>query len=110
SRKYGNKRRNCSMAIELPPNVTAQRKPISPTSYEYIFRHSELGQLGRMLLNVCASGTSRIICLVHGQPGDKLTAQRRARLGPLRHNRAAEPRSKLTCPRGPTGPQAPAMA
>ncbi|GGC08509.1 hypothetical protein GCM10007205_16970 [Oxalicibacterium flavum] len=98
------------MAIELPPNVTAQRKPISPTSYEYIFRHSELGQLGRLLLNVCASGTSRIICLVHGQPGDTLTEQRRAVFEPLAHKLAEQMRSKLTFAKGPTDPQLPAMA
>ena len=43
------------MSFQLPPNVTAQRKPISATSYEYILRHSELGQLGQIMLSACTS-------------------------------------------------------
>jgi|SRR5690606_24355451 len=98
------------MAIELPPNVTAQRKPISSTSYEYIFRHSELGPLGRLLLNGCASGTSRIIGLVHGQPGEQLTEQRRAIFEPLAHKLAEQMRSSLTFAQGPGDPQLAAVA
>lgn len=76
------------MAIELPSNVTTHRKSISAIFYEYIFRHSELGKLGRLLLNVYPFGTARIICLVHEQPGDTLTEQRRAVFKPLAHKLA----------------------
>jgi hypothetical protein len=71
------------MSFQLPPNVTAQRKPISATSYEYILRHSELGQLGQILLSVCISGSCRITALVHGPSGDLLTERRRAVFEPL---------------------------
>lgn len=71
------------MTFQLPPNVTAQRKPISATSYEYILRHSELGQLGQILLSVCVSGNCKITSLVHGQPGELLTERRRAVFEPL---------------------------
>lgn len=71
------------MSFQLPPNVTAQRKPISATSYEYVLRHSELGQLGQIMLTVCMSGKCRITTLVNGQPGDALTERRRAVFEPL---------------------------
>lgn len=71
------------MSFQLPPNVTAQRKPISSTSYEYILRHSELGQLGQILLSVCVSGNCKITSLVNGPPGDMLTERRRAVFEPL---------------------------
>lgn len=71
------------MSFQLPPNVTAQRKPISATSYEYVLRHSELGQLGQIMLTVCISGKCRITSLVNGQPGETLTERRRAVFEPL---------------------------
>jgi hypothetical protein len=71
------------MSFQLPSNITAQRKPISATSYEYILRHSELGQLGQILLSACASGRCKVTCLVHGQPGDQMTERRRAVFEPL---------------------------
>lgn len=71
------------MSFQLPPNVTAQRKPISATSYEYILRHSELGQLGQIMLSACTSGSCKVTSLVNGQPGDQLTEQRRAVFEPL---------------------------
>lgn len=98
------------MAIELPPNVTAQRKPISATSYEYIFRHSELGQLGKVLLSVCTSGTSRLTCLVNGDPGARLTEQRRAIFEPLARKLAEQMRLTATFLKGPGDTQSVAMA
>ena len=71
------------MSFQLPPNVTAQRKPISATSYEYILRHSELDQLGQIMLSACTSGSCKVTSLVNGQPGDQLTEQRRAVFEPL---------------------------
>jgi hypothetical protein len=71
------------MSFQLPPNVTAQRKPISATSYEYILRHSELGQLGQILLTASAAGKCNVTYLVNGQPGSQLTEARRAVFEPL---------------------------
>lgn len=71
------------MSFQLPPNVTAQRKPISATSYEYLLRHSELGLLGQILLSVCVSGSCKITSLVNGQAGELLTERRRAVFEPL---------------------------
>jgi len=71
------------MSFQLPLNITAQRKPISATAYEYVLHHSELGQLGKIMLSACISGTCNVTCLVHGQPGDQMIQQRRAIFKPL---------------------------
>ena len=71
------------MSFQLPLNITAQRKPISATAYEYVLHHSELGQLGQIMLSACISGACNVTCLVHGQPGDQMTEQRRAVFEPL---------------------------
>ncbi len=85
----GNKE-SCHMSFQLPSNVTAQRKPISTTSYEYILRHAELGQLGQIMLSVCARGNCKITSLVNGMPGELLTERRRAVFEPLARTLAAE--------------------
>lgn len=71
------------MSFQLPLNITAQRKPISATAYEYVLHHSELGKLGQIMLSACISGECNVTCLVHGQAGDKITEQRRAVFEPL---------------------------
>jgi len=45
------------MGLQLPDNVTAKRTAISPTSFEYTFQHTELGELGSVLF--CAMHTGR---------------------------------------------------
>jgi hypothetical protein len=45
------------MGLQLPDHVTAKRTTISPTSFEYTFQHSELGELGSVLF--CAMHTGR---------------------------------------------------
>ncbi len=37
------------MGFSLPVDVTVQRKPLSATSFEYIFRHHSFGKLGRLV-------------------------------------------------------------
>ena len=93
------------MSFQLPPNVTAQRKPISATSYEYILRHSELGQLGQILLSACASGSCKVTCLVHGQPGEQLTEQRRAVFEPLARTLAEQIQLTTNFPKAATEKQ-----
>lgn len=78
------------MSFQLPLNITAQRKPISATAYEYVLHHSELGQLGQIMLSACISGKCNVTCLVHGQPGDKITELRRAVFEPLAKNLAEQ--------------------
>ena len=91
------------MSFQLPPNVTAQRKPISATSYEYILRHSELGQLGQILLSACTAGCCKVTSLVHGQPGEQLTEQRRAVFEPLARSLADQIQLTTNFPKAATG-------
>ncbi|HEY6772850.1 MAG TPA: hypothetical protein VI140_02650 [Oxalicibacterium sp.] len=91
------------MSFQLPSNVTAQRRPISATSYEYILRHSELGQLGQIMLSVCVSGHCRITSLVNGTPGESLTERRRAIFEPLAKLLAEQIKPALTMPSSPAG-------
>ena len=71
------------MAMKLPDNVTAKRTPISPTSFEYTFQHSELGELGSVLF--CAMHTGR--CHVTHQlciaPAADLSERRRQMFEPI---------------------------
>ncbi len=71
------------MSFQLPLNITAQRKPISATAYKYVLHHSELGQLGQIMLSACISGGCNVTSLVHGQLGEQITEQRRAVFEPL---------------------------
>ena len=71
------------MSFHLPSNITAQRKPINATAYAYILHHSELGQLGQILLSACVTGRCNVTSLVHGHPGDQMTERRRAVFEPL---------------------------
>ncbi|MES2024781.1 MAG: hypothetical protein V4448_04400 [Pseudomonadota bacterium] len=91
------------MSFQLPPNVTAQRKPISATSYEYILRHSELGQLGQILLSACTSGACKVTSLVYGQPGEQLTEQRRAVFEPLARSLAEQIQLTTNFPKAAKG-------
>lgn len=87
------------MSFQLPLNITAQRKPISATAYEYVLHHSELGQLGQIMLSACISGACNVTCLVHGQPGDQITEQRRAVFEPLARTLAEQIQLTTNFPR-----------
>ena len=71
------------MAFQLPTNITAQRKPISPTSYEYILQHSELGQLGKIVMYAGSSGGCMVTYQVFGSSDDWKTEQRREIFDPV---------------------------
>jgi len=72
-----------TMSFHLPSNITAQRKPINATTYAYILHHSELGQLGQILLSACVTGRCNVTSLVHGHPGDQMMERRRVVFEPL---------------------------
>lgn len=87
------------MSFQLPPNITAQRKPISATAYEYVLHHNELGRLGHIMLSACISGACNVTSLVHGQPGDQMTEQRRAVFEPLARSLAEQIRLTTNFPK-----------
>ncbi len=49
----------------------------------FIFRHAELGELGRMLLQERSDGQTQITCSVVGDPNDPMTAKRAAIFEPI---------------------------
>jgi hypothetical protein len=71
------------MGIELPHQVTARRTPISPTSFEYTFRHSELGELGSVLFCATHSGGCHVTHQLFRGAGDELSEMRREIFEPL---------------------------
>ena len=49
----------------------------------FIFRHAELGELGRLLLQERSDGQTQIACEVVGDPNDPMTAKRAAIFEPI---------------------------
>lgn len=70
------------MAFQLPYNVSAIRRPISPTSVEYSFLHSELGELGRVLFCARRAGGFHVTHQLSGS-ADDLSEMRREIFEPL---------------------------
>ena len=68
--------------FRLPPAVSMQKEP-RPSGWAYVFRHAELGLLGRLVLQGLPSGHCQVSCEVAGDPADPLTARRRAVLEPV---------------------------
>ena len=54
-----------------------------PSGWAYVFRHAELGLLGRLVLQGLPSGHCQISCEVAGDPADPRTARRRTVLEPI---------------------------
>ena len=68
--------------FHLPPAVSMQKEQL-PSGWAYVFRHAELGLLGRLVLHGLPSGHCQVSCEVAGAPADPLTAKRRAVLEPV---------------------------
>lgn len=73
------------MGFTLPHKVTAQRVPISPTSFEYTFRHAELGELGRVLICATHKGGCHITHQLSRTSSDDISAMRREIFEPIAH-------------------------
>lgn len=71
------------MGFQLPLNVTARRTPISPTSFEYTFRHSELGELGSVLFCARHTGGCHITHQLYRACADDLSEMRREIFEPI---------------------------
>jgi hypothetical protein len=71
------------MGFQLPDNVTARRTPISPTSFEYTFQHSELGELGSVLFCARHTGGCHITHQLCRAPAEQLSEMRREIFEPI---------------------------
>jgi hypothetical protein len=68
--------------FRLPHGVTMHKEHL-PSGWASVFRHAELGLLGRLVLQGLPSGHCQISCAVAGDPADPLTARRRTVLEPI---------------------------
>ncbi len=70
------------MNIPMPPGVSF-RKEVLQGNYAYIFRHFELGDLGRIVIQGLPNGHCYLSCEVSGDPDDPMTAVRKKIFKPL---------------------------
>ena len=75
------------MSFSLPVDVTVHRKPLSATSFEYIFRHHTLGELCWLIL-ASSTGVTIVMPVLFAPAGDARNARRKAVFGPLAHTLA----------------------
>jgi hypothetical protein len=68
--------------FRLPPGVTSRKEPLA-NGTAYVFRHAELGLLGRLLLQDIAGANCQISLELAGDPDDPMTAKRAAIFKPL---------------------------
>ena len=68
--------------FRLPPGVSYQKEPLVD-DWAYVFRHTQLGQLGRLVLHDIPGGRCHVSCEVAGDPADPMSAQRLAVLQPV---------------------------
>ncbi|QAU23111.1 hypothetical protein EO087_03170 [Dyella sp. M7H15-1] len=91
--------------LKLPPNVSFRRDPL-PGGIAYVFRHAELGELGRLCVTGTASGETCVVTEIAGDEREAMFVQRRAILEPLSH----EIVTALESIRGPSSTPPPPLA
>ncbi len=73
---------NTQRGFKLPPDVSVRKERLSDT-WVYVFRHTQLGELGRIVLQGRPDGRTNAICEVAGDADDPMTAERAAIFEPL---------------------------
>lgn len=68
--------------FKLPPGITFEKKQI-PDGMAYVFRHEDMGELGRLALREHGPAQLHIISEVVGDPQDPMTSKRREILEPI---------------------------
>ena len=68
--------------FNLPSDISYRQEQL-PNAVAFVFRHSELGDLGRILLQERSDGPTQILCEVVGDPNDPMTAKRGAIFEPI---------------------------
>jgi hypothetical protein len=68
--------------LKLPPNVSFHRARL-PDGIAYVFRHTELGELGRLCVTGTASGETCVVTEIAGDEREVMFDQRRDMLEPL---------------------------
>ena len=68
--------------FQLPPDVSFRKERLS-YGWAYVFRHTELGNLGRIVLQGRPDGRTHLTCEVAGDPADPMTEKRATIFKPL---------------------------
>lgn len=68
--------------LKLPPHVSFQREPL-PDGIAYVFRHTDLGELGRLCVTGTAPGESSVVTEIAGDEREARFARRRDLLEPF---------------------------
>lgn len=70
------------MSFKLPPDISFQKENLS-YGMAYVFRHADMGELGRVVVQGRSDGQSHITCEVVGDPNDPMTEKRGAIFKPI---------------------------
>ena len=73
---------NTQDTFELPPDISFRKERLS-YGWAYVFRHAQLGELGRIVLQGRPDGRTHLTCELVGDPADPMTAKRAAIFEPL---------------------------
>jgi hypothetical protein len=73
---------NTLRGFKLPEGVSFQKERLG-SGWAYVFRHTQLGNLGRIVLSGRPDGRTHVTCEVAGDPRDPMTEKRAAIFKPL---------------------------
>jgi len=73
---------NTQRGFKLPPDVSVRKERLSGV-WVYVFRHTQLGDLGRIILQGRPDGRTHVTCEVTGDADDPMTEKRAAIFKPL---------------------------
>lgn len=89
--------------FSLPAEVSSQKIFLPEGIWAYVFHHTQLGELGRLLLLPHPSGQTQFACEVAGEPDDPMTQQRQAILEPI--TKALLEKMEMICGKGQGSPR-----
>ncbi len=70
------------MSFQLPPEIKMRKEPFG-SSFMYTFRHDELGDLGRIVVQGQPNGETKFTSELSGGPDDPMHKKRKAIFEPL---------------------------
>jgi len=70
------------MSFQLPPDITMRKEPFG-TTWMYVFRHEQLGDLGRIVVQGQPNGETKFTSELSGGPDDPMHQKRKAIFEPL---------------------------
>jgi hypothetical protein len=94
------------MPFKLPEGITFRKKALAQ-GFAYVFRHKELGDIGRIVLSNRPDDRCQLSCEVAGNPEGPMTATRKALRRPRRDVTPVE--VAPACYRSPGNPTHPLL-